>query len=109
MPQFFREFGSERVKIDYGTYKVPAQNKDDGIRAVKSTIAPPCSDCLVTWMQAQLEYVNGPTADAETNMWMHHVVFWNAGRNDSVCPGMGGQRFFASGNERTPVDLSRNG
>ncbi|KAK1074538.1 hypothetical protein LTR48_009309, partial [Friedmanniomyces endolithicus] len=56
-------------------------------------------------MQAQLEYANGTIADAETGMWMHHVVFLNRGRNDSVCDRRG-QRFFASGNERTAVDFT---
>lgn len=73
-------------------------------------VAAPCSHCLVTFMQSQLEYSNGSTADAETGMWMHHVVFVNMNAKDSVCPDeLRGQRFFASGNERTPFDLTAGG
>ena len=48
-------------------------------------------------------------------MWLHHTVWTNLARPDpefATCPSHKhprGDRFFASGNERTPVDLTANG
>ncbi|KAK0367220.1 hypothetical protein LTR91_005175 [Friedmanniomyces endolithicus] len=97
--QHFPELGSQRVKIAYGSHVVQSKSEKDGMSKFQSPVPPPCTDCLVTFMQAHLEYANGTVADAATGMWMHHVVFLNRGRNDSVCDRRG-QRFFASGNER---------
>lgn len=70
----------------------------------------PCRDCIITWMQMGLEHANGTTADANTGMWLHHGIMVNMNRKDAVC-GLSayGQRFSASGNERTPLDLSASG
>ncbi|KAK3111918.1 hypothetical protein LTR53_012355 [Teratosphaeriaceae sp. CCFEE 6253] len=103
--QHFPELGSQRVKVSYGSHVV----SNDRMSHFQSSVPAPSSsdDCLITFMQAQLQYVNGTTADAATGMWMHHVVFLNSGRNDSVCATrMPAQRFFASGNERTAVDFT---
>ncbi|KAJ9495183.1 hypothetical protein H2202_009433 [Exophiala xenobiotica] len=57
-----------------------------------------------------LEYTNGTVANPDTGMWLHHGVMVNINRTDSVCgPRAYGQRFFASGNERTAVDFSAGG
>jgi hypothetical protein len=48
-------------------------------------------------------------------MWLHHTVWTNLARPPSIphsCPTPKhpiGDRFFASGNERTPIDLTANG
>ena len=70
----------------------------------------PCRDCFITSIQMGLEHVGGTTADANTGMWLHHGVMVNRNQTDAVCGTNGyGQRFFASGNERTMVDLTGNG
>jgi hypothetical protein len=70
----------------------------------------PCSDCLITWMQAGLVYPNGTYANANTGMWLHHTVLVSLGKPDAVCGNeIGAERFFASGNERTIVDICANG
>ncbi|KAK3626378.1 hypothetical protein LTR56_019853 [Elasticomyces elasticus] len=104
--QHFPELGSRRVKTTYGSHVVQSRKESDGMSQFQSAIAPPCVDCTITFMQAGLEYLDGTTADATTDMWMHHVVLLNRGRKDSVCAAMPAQRFFASGNERTAVDLT---
>ncbi|KAK3628186.1 hypothetical protein LTR56_018798 [Elasticomyces elasticus] len=104
--QHFPELGSRRVKTTYGSHVVQSRKENDGMSQFQSAIAPPCVDCTITFMQAGLEYLDGTTADATTNMWMHHVVLLNRGRKDSVCADMPAQRFFASGNERTAIDLT---
>jgi len=74
------------------------------------TVQMPCTDCLVTWIQAGLESLDGTVANADTEMWLHHTVFSNTQRTSVVCPTMtSGDRFFASGNERTPANICVNG
>jgi len=79
------------------------------MKHAQTPIPLPCSECLITSFEAALEYSNGTRADADTGMWLHHVVFINRARNDSVCSDGMPQRFFASGNERTKVDLTDQG
>lgn len=55
-------------------------------------------------------YPNGTYANSNTGMWLHHVVLTNTGKTSATCgKEYGGDRFFASGNERTPVSISANG
>jgi len=65
----------------------------------------PCDDeCGLITMQAGLEYANGSLAEPTNGGWLHHIVMVasGAGRKDAVC-GMGIERFFSSGNEKTPT------
>ncbi len=107
--QFFPDLQSTRVKISYGPFTVPSRSSHHGMRDFVCGPPKPCEECTVVWMQAGIEYTDGSDAGAETGMWLHHVVFQNLDRQDSMCPEHGGERFFASGNERTPVDLTSNG
>jgi hypothetical protein len=59
-------------------------------------------------MRAGLAYPDGRYANADTGMWLHHVVMYNLNRTDTTCP-EGPQRAFASGNERSDVDLTMGG
>jgi hypothetical protein len=71
----------------------------------------PCENCVIIWMQADLEFLDGKQAGVEQGMWLHHTVLHNTA-NSAVhnCERANRrQRFFASGNERSVVDLSRNG
>ena len=85
--------------------------ENNGMRKFKDmSTALPCSDCLITWMQAGLEYADGTVANADTGMWLHHTVFSNRYQENLVCPQKRhGDRFFASGNERTPVNVCLDG
>lgn len=109
--QFFSQYKSERVKIRYGPFSVPAMSVNNGM---KDFIVPaaqsPCTDCLVTWIQAGLEYPNGTVANADSGLWLHHTVFSNTQRTAIICPQPGsGDQFFASGNERSPANICVNG
>ncbi len=111
-PRFFGDLGAQRTKLKYGPFKVPASSVDMGMKSFGlNGIALPCSDCYVTNWVAGLEYPDGTSANADTNMWLHHVVLAAINTTDAVCPGnqhaVG--RTFASGNERTVVDLTKNG
>lgn len=110
--------------IKYGPYTIPAGNGSPHDHAgmgmidnqVTLNVAKPCAGCTVTGFKANLVYADGSTANWNTGAILHHTVLMasGSGRSDTMCPsGYGGQagsgaleRIFASGNERTPVDLS---
>ena len=67
----------------------------------------PCRDCVILEMSSNIEYEDGTQADPDTGMWLHHAVFANRGRKDTFCGKESwGQRFYATGNEKTVVDMS---
>jgi hypothetical protein len=75
----------------------------------------PCEDCLITFIQAGLEYPDGAYANADSGMWLHHVVQMDTAVDDTVCGKavvqrpVAPNRFFASGNERSAVHLCAQG
>lgn len=72
----------------------------------------PCKNCTITFLQANLQYPDGSYANANTSLWLHHTVFVQLGKEDTVCGSHywgRGQRWWASGNERTVTDLSLGG
>jgi hypothetical protein len=109
--QFFPNHNSKRVKIPYGPFTAPAMSVNNGMKNWTVNVAQkPCADCLVTWIQAGLEYPNGTVANADTGLWLHHAVFFNTQSTSIVCPQKGiGDKFFASGNERTAANICVNG
>jgi hypothetical protein len=73
-------------------------------------LTAPCANCFVTGIQMDLVFADGRSANMDSGMMLHHVVLIQPGLPDTTCPsstllGALGQRFFASGNERTPGDL----
>ena len=106
-PELFPDLNSNRVKISYGPFSVPPRSENHGMQNFRCSPHLPCRDCMIVSMQAGLEYTNGSIADADTGMWLHHTVFMNLNRKEAMCGR--GQRFFASGNERTPIDLTSHG
>ena len=108
-PKHFSDYNSKRVQIKYGPYDVPPNYIENGIMSpVELDATPPCHDCLLTLMQANLIYPDGTTANRDTGMLLHHSNAFNPGREDLLgCMSLG-ELFFASGNERTTVDFSLN-
>ena len=110
-PQFFTDLGSKRVQVNYGPFSVPNMNIDNGMR--QYTMGPVeigCKNCTITYLQGGLEYPNGTYANANTSLWLHHVVLYNLNNLDTVCgANVPGERFFASGNERSPLSICTNG
>lgn len=98
--------------VRYGPYTIPGGTMDaPGMieNSLHFAVPRPCSDCFITGFQANLTYADGTTANYNTGVMLHHVVFASAFRSDATCSGtllgLAGERFFASGNERTPVAL----
>lgn len=99
----------QRTRIKYGPFTVPGMDTDGGMKSFQAkAMAKPCSDCTITYLQAGLEYPNGSYANADTGMWLHHAVIFNGAKRDTSCPETY-ERAMASGNERTPIDFTRNG
>ncbi|MCA1847113.1 MAG: hypothetical protein LC792_28765, partial [Actinobacteria bacterium] len=68
--------------------------------------AKPCEDCFITRAEPDLVYEDGTTANLDTGLMLHHAVLFNTGRPDTTCGkdtffGRLGERYMASGNERT--------
>ena len=108
-PTLFRELHSERVKITYGPFAVPSEEQDNGMQGYKCIPPHPCSDCMILSMQAGLEYLDGTEAMPVNGMMLHHAVFESQHRPDPMCKDKRHERFFASGDERTLIDLTFGG
>ncbi len=106
--------------IEYGPYTIPAGNGDPhdhdnmGMIAnrIDSRVAMPCTDCKLIAVTPELVYTEGRKANIDTGPMLHHTLFaaTGEGKADAMCSrapvGILGERFFASGNERTAVDLT---
>jgi hypothetical protein len=106
--------------IDYGPYTIPAGNGDPhdhpGMGAITnqivSNISKPCTGCSIIGVTPELVYENGTKATITEGPMLHHAMFTaqSSGKSDVTCagkgPGLLGERFFASGDERTPIDLT---
>ena len=99
------------AELRYGPFVItPAGAGGDADHAniAVPSLPKPCSNCFLLEFQPELVYADGTPANLDTGMMLHHAVLFSAGRQDPTCgpeqpfPGKLGQRFFASGNERTP-------
>lgn len=106
--------------IDYGPFTIPAGSGDPhdhmsmGMieNKIVTNIAKPCTGCTIIGVTPDLVYSDGTRANIDTGPMLHHAMFaaQSSGKSDVTCgssgPGLLGERFFASGNERTAVDLT---
>jgi hypothetical protein len=44
------------------------------------SVDKPCQNCMILGMNAGLEYPEGPDANTDTLMWLHHMVMFNIGK-----------------------------
>jgi hypothetical protein len=105
--------------IDYGPYTIPAGNGDPHDHEamghinnqVVTNISKPCTGCSIIGVTPDLVYTDGSKATVSQGPMLHHAMFaaQSSGKSDVTCagkgPGLLGERFFASGDERTAVDL----
>jgi hypothetical protein len=106
--------------VEYGPWTIPAGNGDphDHDNAgmisneIRFNVARPCTSCKLIAIDPELvDASTGREVNMRTGPMLHHFFFTAAGKTDLTCPGTGpgllGQRFFASGNERTAIDIER--
>ena len=99
--------------VRYGPFTVPGGSEEmPGMKqAIRLAVSKPCSECYVTSFTPDLIYADGSRADMDNGMMMmHHAVFASQWRSDATCSGtwlgLAGERFFASGDERSRVDFT---
>jgi hypothetical protein len=94
--------------VRYGPYTIPAATETGpGMinNRLKLAVQRPCVACYITSFKPNLVYEDGSTANLNTDVMLHHFVLASQFRRDATCGneplGLAGERFFASGNERT--------
>jgi Stress up-regulated Nod 19 len=98
--------------IRYGPFTLPAAT-DAGPGMIHNklqfAVKRPCADCYITSFRPDLVYEDGTRATMATGAMLHHFVLTSQFRRDATCGdnwlGLAGERFFASGNERTVAQL----
>ncbi|KAL8777281.1 MAG: hypothetical protein Q9194_002642 [Teloschistes cf. exilis] len=76
---------------------------------VLQDIKKPCDDCSIAAMQATLINSSSQLPLApDTGIHLHHIIFFNEGVADLVCPEMG-ERFFGSGDARWTLRWNSHG
>jgi hypothetical protein len=98
--------------VRYGPFTIPAGTSvsDPGMMSsLHFGVSRPCSECYITGFTPDLVYADGTRANMDTGPMLHHVVFTSQWRSDATCRGtllgLAGERFFASGNERTAISM----
>jgi hypothetical protein len=102
--------GATSAVVTYGPFTVPAatgtaHGQEGMLTRVLSGIRKPCTGCHLTAMHTTLTYPDGRDANIDTGQWLHHGIFASWPRRDATCAnsvlGLLGERFFATGNERS--------
>jgi hypothetical protein len=95
--------------VRYGPFTVAAASGDVPglVTTVRLAVARPCAACFITQFRPNLVFADGSTANVDRGVMLHHAVWSSQFQADATCSGtplgLAGQRFFASGNERTVV------
>lgn len=106
--------------IDYGPFTIPAgegephNHETAGMieNQIDTNVEKPCTNCTLISITPDLIYTDESEANLETGPMLHHTLLAasGGGKSDATCagkgPGLLGERFFASGNERTVLDLT---
>lgn len=97
-------------KVRYGPFTIPAGTETSpGMihNKLMFGVARPCVDCHITAFTPDLVYGDGTRATMASGAMLHHFVLTSQWRRDATCGnswlGLAGERFFASGNERTAI------
>lgn len=106
--------------VEYGPWTIPAGNGDPHdhdeagmiTNEIRTRVARPCSGCKLIGIDPEMvDATTGREVNINTGPMLHHFVLAASNRTDNTCSGTPvgflGQRFFASGNERTAIDIER--
>jgi hypothetical protein len=96
----------------YGPYTIPGGTEaDPGMihNKLQFAVKRPCIDCYITAFKPDLVYADGSKATMDQGTMLHHAVWTSQWRRDATCGnewlGLAGERFFATGNERTAISF----
>jgi Stress up-regulated Nod 19 len=96
--------------VRYGPFTIPG-GTDAGPGMVHNKLVfgvqRPCIDCHITSFTPDLVYADGTRATMDDGAMLHHMVLTSQFQRDATCGstllGLAGERFFASGDERTAI------
>ena len=98
--------------VRYGPYTIPAASgtmMGELENKLNLWVGKPCTNCYITSMTPNLVYADGSRAGVDTGAVLHHMVMASQFRSDPTCSGnllgLVGERFFASGDERTVIEF----
>jgi hypothetical protein len=100
--------------VRYGPFTVPAASMDEPGMVENQfafNLPAPCSNCYVTDIVPSLVDPDGTDSNFDTGTMLHHFVLFNPAERDATCPNgffgvfNPGERFFASGSERSHTHL----
>jgi hypothetical protein len=98
--------------VRYGPYTIPAGTElDPGMvhNRLQFAVKRPCWDCYITAFKPDLVYADGTKATMDQGPMLHHAVWTSQWRRDATCGsswlGLAGERFFATGDERTQIAM----
>ncbi len=101
-----------RASARYGPYILgPADFGGEAhYNRIKMNVRKPCTNCYIVSMAPNMVYADGSPANLKTGTMLHHAVWTRPDIDDRTCGrdstiGFMGERFFASGNERTEMSL----
>jgi hypothetical protein len=90
--------------VRYGPFVLPPAGLEAAeLSLILTSVKKPCEDCYLTTIRPDLVYADGSRANYDTGPMLHHAVWYQIGTPDATCDRVRGERFFASGNERTPI------
>jgi hypothetical protein len=96
--------------VRYGPFNLPGATDTVAgktLTQLKFAVRRPCTDCFITAFAPDLVYEDGTRATMETGAMLHHAVLTSQFKSDATCSGswlgLAGERFFASGNERSAI------
>jgi hypothetical protein len=96
--------------VRYGPFTIPGGTATDpGMihNRLLFGVQKACVDCHITSFRPDLVYADGSKATMDTGPMLHHAVWTSLFQRDVTCSGtvlgLAGERFFASGNERTRI------
>lgn len=95
------------VSISYGSFNIKQGTMMPEV--VLQDIKKPCDGCSITAMRATLTNSSSQLPLApDTGIHLHHIIFFNQGVKDIVCPEMG-ERFFGSGDAQWTLRWNSHG
>lgn len=99
----------EVTEVRYGPFALGPAGAGGDLdfgNTVMPNVPKPCDDCFIVAAEPDLIYPDGSSANLDTGLMLHHAVFFNSANQDTTCGDDEffrnlGERFLASGNERT--------
>src|SRR5205807_8822188 len=77
----------QTADVRYGPIVVPPSVVDQPgeFNAVVPAMPMPCTNCFLTGTQVDLVFEDGPSANLDNGLMLHHIVLFNSGRPDASC------------------------